>query len=529
MFHRANFFNLARDERGSTAIIFALILVPLMGALGMAVDGARWYSARQATSSAVDSAVLAGARVLQMDPDNAGAALQAAANTYTANTAGRGRVKNDTIKFVTADNNAAISVEGNAYLKTTFLGVIGITELPLVASAGSRVAKATLSGGGNNSSNIEVSVMLDVTGSMCDDGQGPCASGAKLDGMKDAARELVKIVVQENQSRYKSRVALVPFSTRVRVDRDNGDGMVMKKLTNLEPTWSGWLDECIVSNNGSGGGESAGTWSCLQRGSVYKSNWKIFPCVTERVYGTSWNASDQVDYTDDAPGAGRWLNAHGGNRSPLHLDSSDSKPLPSGQGLTADKPVSHWNYGSSGSCADVDQGNAVLPLTADKTLLRERIGQFQASGATGGVGGTSWAWYMLSPKWGSIWTGPAQPGSYADLTAKQASGAPVLRKVAVLMSDGVYNSLRGNKGQSPADVSNHAKKVCAAMHAQKIEVFTVGFALDTLPGSDRSVAEDMLKSCGTDLSHFYSTLTVADLKAAFRDIAMKVSPVRLTQ
>ena len=67
------------------------------------------------------------------------------------------------------------------------------------------------------------------------------------------------------------------------------------------------------------------------------------------------------------------------------------------------------------------------------------------------------------------------------------------------------------------------------MKAQKIEMFTVGFALDQLPGSDRSVAEDMLKSCGTDLSHFYSTLTVADLKAAFRDIAMKVSPVGLTQ
>jgi Flp pilus assembly protein TadG len=528
MTHCAHFFNLPRDERGSTAIIFALILVPLMGALGMAVDGARWYSARQSTSGAIDSAVLAGARMLQVDPDNPGAALQMAASAYTANTAGRGRVKTDTIKFVLTDSNSALSVDGNAYLKTSFLGIVGISELPLISTASSRVAKATLAGSGSNSSNIEVSVMLDVTGSMCDDGQGPCASGAKLDGLKDAARELVKIVVQDNQSRYASRVALVPFSTRVRVDRDNSDGTLMKKLTNLEPKWSGWIEECI-SSTGSGGGETAGNWTCLQTGSRYKSNWKIYPCVTERVYGTSWNANDQVDYTDDAPSAGRWLNAHGGDRSPFFLDSSDSKAVASDRGSAADKPASHWNYGSSVYCSDVPDGNAVLPLTADKTALKDRIGQFQAGGATGGVGGTAWAWYMLSPKWSSIWTGLAQPGSYSDVTAKQASGAPVLRKVAVLMTDGVYNSLRGNKEQDPAMVSSHAKKICAAMQVQKIEIFTVGFALDKLSGSERSVAEDMLKSCGTDLSHFYSTLTVADLKAAFRDIAMKVSPVRLTQ
>ena len=89
----AKHFILARDERGSVAIMFTLILVPMMGAIGIAVDGARWYSARQVTSGAIDLAVLAGARLLQVDPDNADAALASAANVYTANTAGRGRVR----------------------------------------------------------------------------------------------------------------------------------------------------------------------------------------------------------------------------------------------------------------------------------------------------------------------------------------------------------------------------------------------------------------------------------------------------
>ena len=50
----AKHFILARDERGSVAIMFTLLLVPMMAAIGIAVDGARWYSARQVTSGAIE-------------------------------------------------------------------------------------------------------------------------------------------------------------------------------------------------------------------------------------------------------------------------------------------------------------------------------------------------------------------------------------------------------------------------------------------------------------------------------------------
>jgi hypothetical protein len=136
---------------------------------------------------------------------------------------------------------------------------------------------------------------------------------------------------------------------------------------------------------------------------------------------------------------------------------------------------------------------------------------------------------MISPNWDKIWTGDATPGSYSDLTAKQANGAPVLRKVAVMMTDGAYNTIRFSKGENPVVISNHAKEICNGMKAEGIEIFTVGFALDQVGSAERTAAEDVLKSCGTDISHFYPTLTVPELKAAFRDIAVKVSPVRLSQ
>jgi Flp pilus assembly protein TadG len=517
----------ARDERGATAIMFAVSLIPIMAALGAAIDGARWYNARQRTSASVDSAVLAGARALQVDPGNTAAALDTAKTLYLANAAKRGAVKSDTVQFVLTDSDSAVTVTGNAVINTTFLQVVGIKDLPLLPH-GSAGAKASFRRSINQGSNIELSLVLDFTGSMCNDGTGPCTSSSKIDGLKTAAKDLVNIVVQDTQSPYTSRIALVPFSTRIRVEADSGNGSMMKKLTNLDPTWTGWYRECIAGT-GDGGAEGGGNWSCQQYANQLKTNWKILPCVTDRVYGTTWSESDQMDYTDEAPGPGRWLNAHGGDRAPFFGDSSGNYPYPTGTGSSSSQPADHWTYSESAFCGDVDNNNIVTPLSANKTLLKSQIDGYSAGGATAGALATAWSWYTLSPKWSTIWNSASLPGTYSDLTNLQSSGAPKLRKVVVLMTDGVFNSFRGGKDFSQTMVSNHAKNLCAAMKAQDIEIYTVGFALDELTSSKRTIAEDVLKSCGTDLAHFYATLTIPELQAAFRDIAVKVTPIRLTQ
>ena len=66
------------------------------------------------------------------------------------------------------------------------------------------------------------------------------------------------------------------------------------------------------------------------------------------------------------------------------------------------------------------------------------------------------------------------------------------------------------------------------MKAKGIEIYTVGFDLDSLSSSERAIAEDTLKSCGTSLEHFYNTLDPAELQTAFRDIAVKLSTIALT-
>ena len=55
----------------------------------------------------------------------------------------------------------------------------------------------------------------------------------------------------------------------------------------------------------------------------------------------------------------------------------------------------------------------------------------------------------------------------------------------------------------------------------KIEVFTIGFQVS-------SASKTFLQDCATDTSHFYDATTGDALRAAFRDIALKISTLRLS-
>ncbi len=242
------------------------------------------------------------------------------------------------------------------------------------------------------------------------------------------------------------------------------------------------------------------------------------------IYDSSWT----FETTDAAPASGIWLNAHSGSRGPFYGDSSNTA-LTTRQGASAADPSTDWNYNIDGSCNDVSTKNVIVPLTKSASDLTSRIDGLEAYGSTAGALATTMNYYMLSPKFSSVWPTASKPGSYSDLTTKKSNGAPMLRKVAVIMSDGDFNTFRSWKEQNQKFVSDGAVETCTKMKADGIEIYTVGFALDQLSSAKRTIAEETLKACGTDLSHFYSSLTVPELKMAFRDIALKVTPVRLTQ
>ena len=178
------------DQRGSIAVVFAMMSVIMLGVVGGAVDYGRWLSARSKTHNAIDAAVLAGGRVLQLAGMGATEAKAAADKYYSRNKSSALDVDNTVFSV----NNTEISGVTTSSVKTPFLSLMGINTLPVNITA-----KAIVAAGGSGGSHVEVAMMLDTTGSM---------GGSKMVDLKAAAKDLVDIVVWADQSEYTSRVAL---------------------------------------------------------------------------------------------------------------------------------------------------------------------------------------------------------------------------------------------------------------------------------------------------------------------------------
>ena len=215
-----------------------------------------------------------------------------------------------------------------------------------------------------------------------------------------------------------------------------------------------------------------------------KATYYLTPCVVERK-GTN-------KYTELGPAANRYVMAH---------------------------------YNNSTNCTLPSTGQ-VMPLTNDKTTLINKVKNLTAAGGTGGHLGTAWAWYTLSPNWNALWPATNQAAAH---------GTSGLKKYAILMTDGEYNTEYdtngvkvGSKGAGNAvngTSTAQARALCTAMKVdQKIVVYTVGFDV-----GETGTAVDTLKQCATDPTKYYNASNGEELAQAYQDIALKLSSLYLSK
>lgn len=138
-----------RDDRGGVAILFGLSILVLLLAAGAAIDFSRWLHARDKTLDAIDSAVLAGGRVLQTGGSKADA-IAAAQKYYEQNVTSRADVISDSVSFDVRDDNKGISASGTAEIATPllaltkFMGGEGISKLALISAAEAKFAQSQI-------------------------------------------------------------------------------------------------------------------------------------------------------------------------------------------------------------------------------------------------------------------------------------------------------------------------------------------------------------------------------------------------
>lgn len=320
---------------------------------------------------------------------------------------------------------------------------------------------------------IEVAMMLDVTGSMARSGRID-----KIGDLRAAASNAVELMLgSQNPSNPRVRVAIVPYAEAVNTGR--------------------LADTVFVETRGGADLPPAVDAPVAVAAS------RPDACATERRL-----RSGAADLGDDGPGAER---RNGAGKIYLARVNRDDR---------------------LGVCPSA----ALVPLTADKEVLLDTIEDFRASGVTAGGIAAQWGYYMLSPKWrGAIRAADAGDGP-ANHDPNKVS------KVAILMTDGQFNTAFAGVGagetpqlQQGTRARANAEAICAAMKADGIRVFTIGFDLDN-PGmsrSERDQAKSVLRNCAsTDTPssrHYFEASTGAELDKAFREIIANTERLALTR
>ncbi|MEM1370827.1 MAG: vWA domain-containing protein [Pseudomonadota bacterium] len=198
----------AASSQGSIAILFGIMLPTVFLVFGACLDVSRWLSARTITREAINAAVLAGARHLQVSRADATAAADVARARYAAAVENRVGPIVDNIDFIVSNDGTSVATAGQAELKTVVMSVFGYDQVPLINADTTGRAQAVVKVAARANQSLEVALALDVSSSM---------QGELLDDLKQAAKDFVDIVTWQNGP-YTSRVALVPFADAVQVE-----------------------------------------------------------------------------------------------------------------------------------------------------------------------------------------------------------------------------------------------------------------------------------------------------------------------
>lgn len=220
------------NERGATALLFGLLLIPLIGFLGLAIDSSRGYAVKHRLQESIDAAALAGARNFDsVDRD------RIIHQYFEANWRSGFHITDTPVITVTADNRArTISVTGKVNMQTILMPAVGGTQVIEIGSVNTAYKDISF---------VELALALDTTTSMRF-GTGASATiqpsnpaNRRINIMKDAAVKFINGLYTQNGTVQETvdnlRVSLIPFTSMVNVGKQHTNFLASGSLTGL--TW----------------------------------------------------------------------------------------------------------------------------------------------------------------------------------------------------------------------------------------------------------------------------------------------------
>lgn len=154
-----------QSETGAALVLFAAGLVVFLGMVALSIDVGRYVWARTQMQAAVDAAALAAAQSM---PSQTDAAYKA--NEYWIDNSNFIRSQGTNVQFAVTypPGNKAISIRGDADIPTWFARIFGLDHWHVWAE------------GDAESQVLDISLVLDISGSMCWGSYPPADKGGAL-------------------------------------------------------------------------------------------------------------------------------------------------------------------------------------------------------------------------------------------------------------------------------------------------------------------------------------------------------------
>lgn len=456
---------LVRDTSGNVAMMFAVLLVPILVAGGIAIDMYRASAVRSELAEASDAAVLSAARAKLLDPDLTDAKATAIARkNFEGNYRNTAEFNIDVFTFVHDKDKRlfTVNVEGN--MKTALLGVVGRQWTPIKVVSEAKVAPPRL---------LEAVLVLDNTDSM---------DGAKITALKSAAQDLVEAVMPETGGKVK--IGVVPFSGYVNVGMSRRSAPWMSVPPDATRTdWECWNDypDAVKSNC------RTVTGTCDNDGVSSSCSWE--EC--------DWDYGEPVEKCDWDTDTDEWRGCAGSRDYPLNIkdEAFAGVPVP---GI-----LDRWCTAE------------LLPLTTDKTAVKSKIDDLFVQGNTYIPSGLFWGQALLSSE------APFTEGAtYADMA--KDSGV----KALILMTDGANTLSPDYPDHDDDDVSvanDLTIELCTEIKKNKIYVYTVAFEV-----TDATI-KNLLKNCASSPDDAHDAGDAAALSKAFESIGDSLQELALSR
>jgi Flp pilus assembly protein TadG len=501
----------------------ALLAVPLIAMMGLAIDLARVWLVRSRLQMSLDAAVLVVARDVGTGGTSAdGIALfwsdfdRASVSTtagYLGATATIPLVHNPAPGGV----SGSIQLTSTATVTPTLLGVLGIGRVTVSAAATAQTA----------ATGLELALVLDNTGSM---------AGSSMSSLITASQQLLGVLYGGSDTQPNLFVSVVPFAATVNIGSAHSGWLVGHTINQAPFAPSKWLG-CVMARTAKTGAQDGDDFNdkppaqAAFTAFLYQSTYHVYPNATGITY-TTGTGSNKVTHHYWYPGDNDWT------VSPSNIQEPDQ---------------SNNSVGPNLVCPSL----AILPETTSKAAVLAVINQMVPvyRGGTIISLGLQAGWWTLSPNWQGIWGNPSLPLSY---------NTPYMKKAIVLMTDGNnewYDWADGVPGQTPptappagvpawtadhdADFTAYGRllsntrgipyanvtttlntwmsQMCTTIKQNGIVIYTILFNNTT------AATQTLFRNCASSPTDYFLSPTDADLQSAFRQIGQDLSTLRISQ